>query len=1176
LNNDDDGDGDGSGDNDNDLNLDQQHLANVTETNIQNMIVSEVGNNDIPATTANTLYFVFIQPGALSQFDTVNSFGGHHRSFTNGGNTYYYAVIPLSLATTPTGSVQQSFNSLTSVISHELAEAITDPILNTGWDQNNSASQEIGDLCNGVNANYHGYNVQELSSNAAFPSQNTAANSCIIEVDKPLDSLVVNAPANATENQDPGTFTVATFHDQDSTDRLHAVASDFTATITWGDSATTNGTVVDNGNGNFAIQADHVYGEEGSYTLGVQINDVGGSTISGSTTVSVFDPAVVPTGGFTVTAAEGADSGPQTVATFTDPAGAEALSNYSADINWGDGTGTQVGAGSITVSGGVFTVNGSHTYAEESTADHSGFADGYHITVTLHHDGATDATANSTATVTDPSVAAKAVDVAAKEGILFALPVATFTDPGGPEPVGDYSADIDWGDGTVQKGLHTITYDPGTQTFTVTGSNTFAEEGTFHASVTINHEGATPVTVNPASVVRDNYGLLLLDPTGAQSLQVTGNGAVTVNNTGAVVVDSGSPSAYFLTGNAVVTATEADVGLGGGTFISGRANLNLLEPEFNHEAATPDPIALPLPPIPATHFPALVYSGSAPLTLSPGTYDGGIFIDGSGPVTMLPGVYYMNGGGFFVSGQGSVTGTGVLIVNAPLASTDVITIAGQGSVNLTAPTALPDGLAKYDGITIMQDPASANPISVVSQGSLTMTGTLYAASALLKINGTGTATVSAFTAGHLSQGGIVAVADAMVTVHGQLTINADPAPAFELATGLAGGLTADGDGLLASRSGLRPGRLLVAVEDSRGALTSAEQARIADAIRGLDAALAPFGVDLVEATGAEASAASVRLDIATQTDFGGVAQGVLGVTENGDAITIVSGWNWYMGADPSAIGPGQYDFETVVAHELGHALGLGEGSDPSSVMYPYLASGLARRALSAGELGIIDAKEEGGRTTPAAVGDGVAGPGPRAGVVPAESGARVGPDSAADEAAAAALTATSVGAAAEPGGTAEAAPAIAQPAGASAIGVAPAPAATTGPAVTIWTAPANLDDLLAPADASGAPPAAEPSPADGATPPDTGANGAGAAPAAPAEPAPAPADREAAALLLRSTDACFTASVPVPVAPPALLAAEGRTGSASQLAAAGLALGLSGWRTAPRQEETRRRRPVLK
>jgi uncharacterized repeat protein (TIGR01451 family) len=866
---------------------------------------------------------------------------------------------------------------------------------------------------------------------------------------------------------------------------------------------------------------------------------------------------------------------------FTDPG---RLDTHTATIDWGDGSIPQTVP--ITFPARTFTV--AHQYLEENVP---GTPDT--ITVTVADNNGGSDTATTPITVSDPAVLAQSsLDLNTKEGIAFALPVASFTDPGGAEPnSGDsdpnisdhYTASIDYGDGKPgSAGVITYAGDPDSKTgvFSVTAAHTFAEEGKFTVTVTINHEGIITTLPSSTATVRDNYGLLLLDPAGSPSLMVAGNGNVTVNNTGAVVVNSGSPSAYFLTGNAVVNATEADVGLGGGVVLGGKANLSLSEPEFNHEAPTSDSIALSLPPIPSTHFPAVAYSGSAPLPpLSPGTYDGGIFINGSGPVTLLPGVYYMNGGGFVVSGQGSVTGTGVLIVNAPLASTDVITLTGQARVNLTAPTGLTGALAPYNGITIMQAPASANPISVVSQGSLTMTGTLYAPAALLKINGTASVTVSAFFAGHLSQGGIVAVADAMVTVFGRLTINADPAPPFELATGLSAGLTADAGGLLTSRSGLRPGRLLVAVEDSQGTLTAAEQARIADAIRGLDAALQPFGVDLVEATGAEVADASIRLDIAGTTDFGGVAAGVLGVTENGDAITIVSGWNWYTGADPSAIGPGQYDFETVVAHELGHALGLGEGSDPSSVMYPDLASGVARRALSAGDLGIIDATEEGGRTAPADAGGGVAGPGPRAGAAPAESGARVGPDSATDGAAVAALTATGVGAAAEPVGTAEAAPVIVQAASASAVVVAPAPPApAAGPAVTIWTAPANLDDLLPPADGPGAPPAAEPSPADGATPPDTGTNGTGADPAAPDEPAPAlaPTDREAAALLLRSTDACFTAGVPVPVAPPALLAARSGTGSASLLAAAGLALGLGGWWTECGQEETRRRRPVLK
>ena len=52
-------------------------------------------------------------------------------------------------------------------------------------------------------------------------------------------------------------------------------------------------------------------------------------------------------------------------------------------IDWGDGTPTT--AGNITVTGGVFTVSGNHTYAEESAADHPG-SNPYAVTVTIGHE----------------------------------------------------------------------------------------------------------------------------------------------------------------------------------------------------------------------------------------------------------------------------------------------------------------------------------------------------------------------------------------------------------------------------------------------------------------------------------------------------------------------------------------------------------------------------------------------------------------------------------------------------------------------------------------------------------------------------------------------------------------------------------------------------------------------
>src|SRR5262249_18960080 len=110
--------------------------------------------------------------------------------------------------------------------------------------------------------------------------------------------------------------------------------------------------------------------------------------------VRASDPSVVPTGGFTVVTYAGAISTTQTVGVFTDPGGPEGLSDYSATINWGDSsTSTSAGVISFNSATNVFTVQGSHMYSAVGI---------YPVTVTLHHDGAADVTASSTALVFAP------------------------------------------------------------------------------------------------------------------------------------------------------------------------------------------------------------------------------------------------------------------------------------------------------------------------------------------------------------------------------------------------------------------------------------------------------------------------------------------------------------------------------------------------------------------------------------------------------------------------------------------------------------------------------------------------------------------------------------------------------------------------------------------------------
>jgi hypothetical protein len=192
---------------------------------------------------------------------------------------------------------------------------------------------------------------------------------------------------------------------------------------------------------------------------------------------------------------------------------------------------------------------------------------------------------------------------------------------------------------------------------------------------------------------------------------------------------------------------------------------------------------------------------------------------------------------------------------------------------------------------------------------------------------------------------------------------------FKVNTGVQRLSSAGSDGsaagnqvLLNSASDLLTGQIGIAVAGLHGSLAADEQTRIDDAVAALNSELGPLGVNLVEVSGASAAWAPIHLTLSDNSDIGGVAQGVLGVTEGRD-ITIINGWNYFV-ADTGTIGSAQYDFQTVVTHELGHALGLGHSPDTASVMYPYLAAGPIRRFLTTKDVASIGQEVETGAPEP--------------------------------------------------------------------------------------------------------------------------------------------------------------------------------------------------------------------
>jgi hypothetical protein len=304
---------------------------------------------------------------------------------------------------------------------------------------------------------------------------------------------------------------IATFTDAAGVE----AAGDYTASISWGDGTTSAGTIVLPASGNtITVSApDHTYAEEGSYSVTVTVQHDGLAALSAGSSVTISDPSVVlNTTALSFNAREGTASSLQAVATFTDPAGAENVSEYAASINWGDGT---TSLGTISFNGGTFTVLGSHSYSEEGTGNSP-------ITVTINHGTSVAASAvTANAAISDPSVVLNGLvtSISAKEGVPFSgQVVATFTDPAGPEltagqpTAGEYSATIDWGDGVTDTGT-TITWNSSTQSFVVTGGHAYAEEGTYIVTVTVSHglaatgSSAGTATVNVSDVQLTNLTL---------------------------------------------------------------------------------------------------------------------------------------------------------------------------------------------------------------------------------------------------------------------------------------------------------------------------------------------------------------------------------------------------------------------------------------------------------------------------------------------------------------------------------------------------------------------------------------------------------------------------------------------------------------------------------------------
>ena len=177
------------------------------------------------------------------------------------------------------------------------------------------------------------------------------------------------------------------------------------------------------------------------------------------------------------------------VATFTsnDPP-VQDVANYTATIDWGDGTSD---AGSVAVDGvvpGRFDVSGSHVYGISGT-----------FIPTIHVADAVDSTtpsATGTAVVANvgPSGLVLSIDPSPVEGRASTLS-GSFTDPGATDT---FTATVDWGDGSTPQ---IVAIPAGSKSFAL--DHAYREEGAYAPGVVVRDAGSATTNASLPIVVAD-------------------------------------------------------------------------------------------------------------------------------------------------------------------------------------------------------------------------------------------------------------------------------------------------------------------------------------------------------------------------------------------------------------------------------------------------------------------------------------------------------------------------------------------------------------------------------------------------------------------------------------------------------------------------------------------------
>ena len=238
--------------------------------------------------------------------------------------------------------------------------------------------------------------------------------------------------------------------------------------------------------------------------------------------------------------------------------------------------------------------------------------------------------------------------------------------------------------------------------------------------------GTIPITARAVArgISLTSPSIILLDPSAAGALTLTGSGKVTA--TSSIQVNSSNAAALSASNAGYASASAIDI-TGNYSIPYGTTSTWFSTTPATGQPTMTDPLAsLATPAATGTPYGSVSTGNGVYATLNAGVYDS-LSINSPG-ATLNPGTYYIKAGGLTIANGATVLGNGVTIYLANLGGK--INIQGGANVTLTPPTS-----GTYAGVSIFQDRANTQTVSIANGTTSSITGTIYAADAQVAIAG---------------------------------------------------------------------------------------------------------------------------------------------------------------------------------------------------------------------------------------------------------------------------------------------------------------------------------------------------------------------------------------------------------------------------------------------------------